>query len=111
MHAHPHPKNFLIAHHWVDGIRNPCWGALSDGPCDRADMLDFVLDAFRDTAPTLTTLWVMQFSDDVPPRDVTEDFILEWEAAHAPNEDEMIEQARCDAADDWVKLRREGASA
>lgn len=110
MNAHPHPKEFYIAHRWYDLTRSSGWGALSDGPAERSEVRDMILDGFTDEAPTLGTLWVMQFRDDAPPRDVTEDMILEWEVANAPDEDALIEQARCDAADDWVKYQREVAA-
>lgn len=104
-----HPDSFFIVHRWFDGIRNPRWGDLTDGPATKGEAIDRVLDSFRDFPPTEGTLRVWHFDEDAV-RDVTEEFVLEWECANAPDEDELIEQARCDRADEWVKYQRENAA-
>ena len=105
-----HPANFYIAHR-VFNLRSGLeWGALSDGPLGKDDMSDKIADSFDDEAPTLGNLRVWWFQDDVPARDVTEDFILAWELDHAPTEEEMEEQRLCDAADDYAHLQREYAA-
>lgn len=105
-----HPETFYIAHRVYDLRGGQTWGSLTDGPADRDEMLTRVMDSFRDKAPTLGNLRVWWFQDDVPPRDVTEDFITAWEVENAPSEDEMEEQRRCDDADDYAHLMRENAA-
>lgn len=109
----PHATDFYVVHALFSGRsfpRGPVWGSLSDGPYDRDEATVAIDNHFRDNAPTLGNLRVYHFRDDAPARDVTEDFILEWEATHAPTEDEMMEQAACDRADDAAHYAREVAA-
>jgi hypothetical protein len=104
-----HPADFYIVHALFIGRafpRGPVWGNLTDGPADRAEAFE-AINEHTDDAPTLGNLRVFHFRDDAPARDVTEDFILEWEAAHAPTEDEMLEQIACDRADDHAHMLAE----
>lgn len=106
----PHASDFFIVHALMTFSRNRQelteWGSLSDGPYDR-DETTVAIDNHFEVAPTLGNLRVYHFRDDAPARDVTEDFILEWEAAHAPPEAEMLEQAACDWADDYAHMLME----
>lgn len=105
-----HPADFYVVHALFSGRafpRGPVWGSLSAGPYDRDEATVAIDNHFRDNAPTLGNLRVFHFRDDAPARDVTEDFILEWEATHAPTEDEMMEQAACDRGDDAAHYARE----
>lgn len=110
-HHIPHPTDFFIVHTLMTFSRNRLpvtqWGILSDGPYDRAEAVAAITDHFRDGPPTLGNLRVFHFRDDAPARDVTEDFILEWESANAPTEDEMLEQIACDRADDHAHMLAE----
>lgn len=89
--ASTHPTDFYVAHRLFAGrafIAGPVWGALTDGPEDRNEVIDRLNEWARDpeawNSPDLTTLRVWHFQDDVPPRDVTEDVLalagddLEW---------------------------------
>lgn len=109
-----HPEDFFVVHALMTFSRNrqpiTQWGSLSDGPYDRDEATVAIDNHFRDNAPTLGNLRVYHFRDDAPARDVTEDFILEWEATHAPTEDEMMEQAACDRGDDAAHYARECGS-
>lgn len=106
-----HPADFFIVHALITFSRNRLpitqWGSLSDGPYDRDEAMAAVTDHFRDGPPTLGTLYVRHCREGEADRDVSEDFILEWEAANAPTEDEMMEQAACDRADDYAHYARE----
>lgn len=108
-----HPSDFFVVHALMTFSRNrqpiTQWGGLSDGPYDRDEAMAAITDHFGHT-PTLGNLRVYHFRDDAPARDVTEDFILEWEAANAPTEEEMLEQAICDRADDAAHYQRENAA-
>ena len=77
----PHPTEYYLATALFTGYTFPIggvWGALTDGPEVAAnDLLDRVTEHFTDTAPTLATLKVWRFTDDCPPRDVTEDIIAD----------------------------------
>lgn len=73
-----HPKDFYIAHHLYSGRafpKGPVWGALSDGPEDRRQVIDRINEMGDDA--TLATIRVWHFQDDVPARDVTEDILAE----------------------------------
>lgn len=72
-----HPTDFYTAHRLFtfqrQGKTVTEWGGLTDGPADRAELME-ALHEF-DSYPTLQTLRVYHFQADVPARDVTEDVI------------------------------------
>lgn len=76
---HPHPADFYVAHQLFTFHRDhqevTQWGSLTDGPADRADVLDSIRE--MKITPTLAVLRVYHFRDDAPARDVTEDMIAE----------------------------------
>jgi hypothetical protein len=78
-----HPTNFFIAHRLFSGRafpKGPVWGALTDGPEDRGEVVDRICEWAAeddDQKPSLATLRVWWFQDDVPVRDVTEDVLAE----------------------------------
>jgi hypothetical protein len=79
-----HPSNFYVAHRLFSGLRNhpgPVWGAMTDGPEDRGEVVDRICEWAADSddadKPSLSTLRVWWFQDDVPVRDVTEDVLAE----------------------------------
>jgi hypothetical protein len=85
MSAHPHPSSFYVAHILYSGRafpKGPVWGALTDGPEELAEVIDRLNGWERDDAPTIATLKVWRFQDDVPPRDVTEDVLAAWADSH-----------------------------
>lgn len=79
MHGHPHPTEFYVAHALFAFFQArqqvTKWGSLSDGPCDRHEVLDYVREHFRAARPNLANLRVFHFQSDAPARDVTEDMI------------------------------------
>ena len=80
MTAPKHPTDFYIAHRVFSGapFKAPIWGSMTDGPEDRDDVVARILDDMirRDCSePSLATVKVWHFQDDVPPRDVTEDVL------------------------------------
>jgi hypothetical protein len=80
----PHATDFYIAHHLYSNPRafpnGPVWGALSDGPEDRRQVIDRINELVDEgTEPTLKNVRVWHFQADVPVRDVTEDIIADAE--------------------------------
>ncbi len=83
MTAHPHPTDFYLAnriyHLTRQGRPSIEWGALTDGPESLDDVVEKIVDyaqSCRTTQaeqPSIETVKVWRFQDDVPPRDVTED--------------------------------------
>lgn len=108
---HPHPTNFYAANRLYSGRafpKGPVWGALTDGPEEREQLLTRICDDFPEA--DLETLVVWHHQDDVPCRIVTEDVLAEVAARLAPTEDELAEQAACDRADDYAHRMREDAA-
>jgi hypothetical protein len=85
-----HPKEFYIAHAVHSGRAfpsGPVWGALTDGPEDRDQVIARICDGFPEA--DLGTLRVWRFQDDVPARDVTDDILAEVSALQVePSEDD-----------------------
>ena len=78
-----HPTDFFIAHRLFRFLRRGSveqWGNLTDGPVDKAQLMeDLRNDPSRDQH-SLQNLRVWHFQADVDPRDVTEDIIDEFQA-------------------------------
>ncbi len=79
-----HPTDFYIAHRVFAGVafpKGPVWGSLTDGPEYLEDVVEQIIDGMcyyelsDHVAPSLDTVRVWHFQDDVPPRDVTEDVL------------------------------------
>ena len=79
--THPHPTEFYIAHRLFTFGRNGQtvteWGSLTDGPADRADVLEAIREDRGVAQLSLQTLRVYHFQADVPARDVTEDVLAD----------------------------------
>lgn len=77
-----HPTDFYVAHRVYFGKPWPtgAWGALTDGPEDRQQVLDRIADwacDSGDTKPSIHALRVWHFTPDCPARDVTEDMLAD----------------------------------
>ena len=81
MRTAPHPASFYIAHRFYP---KHGWGMLTDGPEELSEVLDRIgqwsQGSGPDVVPALETLRVWRFQDDVPPRDVTEDVLANFDA-------------------------------
>ena len=88
-----HPTNFYIAHRVYSGRafpNGPTWGAMTDGPEDRAALVDRISSDFPEA--DLGTLRVWRFQDDVPARDVTDDILSEVAAMQVdPSDDDELD--------------------
>lgn len=86
-----HPTDFYIAHRLFRFGRNVAqiiqtaeeWGNLTDGPADKAQLMDSLRNDPSRDQHSLQNLRVWHFQTDVPPRDVTEDIINELGAEAA----------------------------
>jgi hypothetical protein len=78
-----HPTDFYVAHRlyrfWRLGSVE-AWGNLTDGPADKAQLMEGLRNDPSRDMHSLQNLRVWHFQDDVPPRDVTEDIINEFQA-------------------------------
>lgn len=87
----PHPTEYYLASRLYEGDVFPAggvWGSLGDGPViGLSDMTDAVTESFGDVTPALDAIKVWHFTDDCPPRDVTEDIIGEIASANAEREE------------------------
>jgi hypothetical protein len=77
-----HPTDFYIAHRLFRfgrlGQTVAQWGNLTDGPVDKAQLMEDLRNDPSRNLPSLQNLRVWRFQDDVPPRDVTEDVLDEF---------------------------------
>ena len=81
--THPLPPDYYIAlrFFYSQDARPMDWGDMCDGACDLGQILDELIKLTTAThiiapeQPSLQTLKVWRFQDDVPPRDVTEDVL------------------------------------
>lgn len=82
-----HPTDFYIAHRLFRfgrlGQDREEWGNLTDGPADKAQLMDDLRNDPSHDQHSLQNLRVWHFQADVPPRDVTEDIINEFQAVDA----------------------------
>jgi hypothetical protein len=72
-----YPSKFHIVHKLFsgNGFPKPVWGDISDGPLEwPRDVIECIVDAFRDEAPTIDTLRVW-FFDGVRMHDMTHSFL------------------------------------
>jgi hypothetical protein len=84
-----HPRDFYIVHHLFSGVafpRGPVWGTLTDGPADRDEAWRVFVDGVE--CPTRENVYVLHVQEDVPARDVTEDWVLRYAANFAEDDDE-----------------------